>query len=42
MIKDQLKKYDLKINEFIKHNKLYYDESSPIISDRKFDDLKKK
>ena len=42
MIKDQIKKkYDLKINEFIKHNKLYYDESSPIISDRKFDDLKK-
>ena len=42
MIKDQIKKkYDLKINEFIKHNKLYYDKSSPVISDRKFDDLKK-
>ena len=42
MIKDQIKKeYNLKINEFIKHNELYYDKSLPIISDREFDDLKK-
>ena len=27
------KKYKLKIKELIKHNKLYYDKSNPIISD---------
>ena len=26
-------KYNTKIEEFLKHNRLYYDESSPIISD---------
>ena len=30
-----------KIEEFKKHNKLYYDKNSPIISDEKFDILKK-
>ncbi len=34
------KNYLDKINEFQKHNKLYYDDSSPIISDKEFDDLK--
>ena len=29
-----------KINEFKKHNKLYYENSSPIISDKEFDKLK--
>jgi len=29
-----------KIKEFNKHNKLYYQNSSPIISDKEFDDLK--
>ena len=32
--------YNLKIKEFKKHNKLYYDESSPNISDGEFDKLK--
>ncbi len=34
-------KYLNKIEEFQKHNKLYYDKNSPIISDEKFDILKK-
>tara|TARA_Y100001970_G_scaffold248318_1_gene317792 strand:+ start:17274 stop:19295 length:2022 start_codon:yes stop_codon:yes gene_type:complete len=34
-------KYLNKIEEFKKHNKLYYDKNSPIISDEKFDILKK-
>ena len=33
--------YQNKINEFKKHNKLYYENSSPIISDKEFDKLKK-
>ena len=42
MKKDEIKKkYELKLKEFIKHNKLYYEKSSPIISDLKFDNLKK-
>ena len=42
MKKDEIKKkYEIKLKEFIKHNKLYYDKSSPIISDLKFDNLKK-
>ena len=42
MKKDEIKKkYQLKLKEFIKHNKLYYEKSSPIISDLKFDNLKK-
>ena len=32
--------YYLKIKEFNKHNKLYYDKSTPIISDGEFDKLK--
>jgi len=35
------KKYLDKIKEFQKHNKLYYDENNPKISDKKFDILKK-
>ncbi len=34
-------KYDLKIKELTKHNKLYYDKSSPSISDSQYDKLKK-
>ena len=34
------KKYLEKIEEFHKHNKLYYDENTPKISDEKFDILK--
>tara|TARA_B100000965_G_scaffold244005_1_gene204757 strand:+ start:978 stop:2987 length:2010 start_codon:yes stop_codon:yes gene_type:complete len=34
--------YLKKINEFQKHNKYYYEKSSPIISDKEYDDLKKK
>ncbi len=33
--------YLKKINEFQKHNKFYYQNSSPIISDKEFDKLKK-
>ena len=29
-----------KIKDYIKHTKLYYNQSKPIISDSKFDDLK--
>ena len=32
--------YKRKIKEFQKHNKLYYDKSTPAISDREFDELK--
>ena len=35
------KKYLEKIEEFQKHNKLYYDKNNPSISDEKFDILKK-
>ena len=35
------KKYNSKIEEIIKHNKLYYDKSSPVISDTQYDKLKK-
>ena len=37
---DIKKNYLNKINKFQKHNKLYYEDSSPIISDKEFDDLK--
>ncbi len=33
--------YKKKINEFKKHNKLYFEKSSPIISDDQFDQIKK-
>ncbi len=36
------KKYLNNIKEFQKHNKLYYEDSSPILSDKEFDDLKNK
>ena len=35
------KKYNSKIKELYKHNKLYYDNSDPIISDSQYDKLKK-
>ena len=35
------KEYLIKINKFKKHNKLYYEDSSPKISDKKFDELKR-
>ena len=35
------KNYLNKVNEFQRHNKLYYEDSSPILSDKEFDDLKK-
>ena len=37
---DIINEYNLKIKEFNKHSKLYYDKNSPIISDREFDKLK--
>ena len=35
------KKYNSKIKELYKHNRLYYDNSDPIISDSQYDKLKK-
>ena len=40
MNKEVEKIYKRKIKEFKKHNKLYYDKSAPVISDREFDELK--
>ncbi len=40
MNKEVEKKYKRKVKEFQKHNKLYYDKSTPVISDREFDKLK--
>ena len=40
---NEIKKiYQTKIKELIKHNKLYYEDSKPIISDADYDILKKK
>jgi len=41
MNKNIKQNYLKKINEFKKHNKLYYENSSPKISDKEFDELKK-
>ncbi len=41
MNKNIKQNYQNKINEFKKHNKLYYENSSPKISDKEFDKLKK-
>ena len=42
MNKDEIKKiYNQKIKQINKHNKLYYEESSPVIQDNKYDILKK-
>ena len=38
----EIKKFYLKkIDEFVKHNKFYFEESSPKISDKDYDQLKK-
>ena len=42
MNKNIKQNYLKKINEFKKHNKLYYENSSPLISDSEYDKLKKK
>ena len=42
MNKNIEQEYQKKIDELIKHNKLYFENSSPIISDSKYDKLKKK
>ena len=39
---DLKKKYFNLINKIQKHNKLYYEKSSPIISDQDYDILKQK
>ena len=42
MIKEDLKKkYEAKISEYMRHNKLYYQKDNPIITDSDFDNLKK-
>jgi len=41
MNKNIKQNYLKKINEFQKHNKLYYEDSSPEISDKEYDKLKK-
>ena len=41
MNKNIKQNYFKKINEIYKHNKLYYEKSSPVISDKEYDDLKK-
>ena len=41
MNKNIKQNYIKKINEIYKHNKLYYEKSSPVISDKEYDDLKK-
>ena len=41
MVKDKIiNKYNSKLKELINHNKLYYNDSKPIITDREYDDLK--
>ncbi len=40
MNKEVEKIYKRKVKEFQKHNKLYYDKSTPAVSDREFDELK--
>ena len=37
-----IKNYLEKVESIEKHNKSYYDKDSPIISDQKYDELKKK
>ena len=38
--KDVIKKYNQKIKEYLKHNKLYFEDSNPILSDSDYDLLK--
>ena len=37
---DIKKIYNLKIKEYLKHNKQYYEKSRPIITDKEYDKLK--
>ena len=37
---DVIKKYNQKIKEYIKHNKLYFEDSNPILNDSDYDLLK--
>tara|TARA_B100000282_G_scaffold45164_1_gene28085 strand:+ start:155 stop:2167 length:2013 start_codon:yes stop_codon:yes gene_type:complete len=37
---DVIKKYNQKIKEYVKHNKLYFEDSNPILSDSDYDLLK--
>ena len=42
MKESEIKKYyKKKINELKKHNKLYFEKSSPKISDKEYDEIKK-
>ena len=42
MKESEIKKlYKKKIKEINKHNKLYFNESAPIISDKQYDEIKK-
>ena len=38
--KDVIKNYNQKIKEYLKHNKLYFEDSNPILSDSDYDLLK--
>ena len=38
---DLIKKFKSKVKNLKKHNKLYYDEDSPEITDDRYDELKK-
>ena len=40
MDKNIKQNYQKKINEYKNHNKFYYEDSSPVISDKEYDDLK--
>ena len=42
MDKNIKQNYQKKINEYKNHNKFYYEDSSPEISDKEYDKLKKK
>ena len=42
MPKEEIKQiYKKKLNEFIKHNYLYYEKSKPVITDAQYDKLKR-
>ena len=41
MKKNSLKFYLDKIKDYQRHNKLYYEKSAPIVSDKEYDELKR-